>query len=54
MFKVKNKDTGEIVQVLDTYLDLGYQKTWFLIWNAGGWRWYPADKYVPPNYTENG
>ena len=31
MFKVKNKITNEITQVLDTYCD-EYGKTWFLVW----------------------
>lgn len=31
MFRVKNKTTNEIIQVLDTMCD-DYGKTWFLIW----------------------
>ena len=49
MFKVKNKKTGEIIQVLDTTCD-EYGGTWFLIWINDGWRWRAANNYVPPNY----
>ena len=48
MFKVKNKKTGEIVQVLDTYCD-EYGGTWFLMWLNYGWRWRAANDFVPPN-----
>lgn len=48
MFRVKNKVTNEIVQVLDTMCD-DYGKTWFLIWQ-NKWVWRPADIFVPPNY----
>lgn len=48
MFRVKNKITNEIVQVLDTMCD-DYGKTWFLIWQ-NKWTWRAADYYVPPNY----
>ena len=48
MFKVKNKFTEEIIQILDTYCD-AYGKTWFLIW-SGKWAWRSADDFVPPNY----
>lgn len=48
MFRVKNKITNEIVQVLDTMCD-DYGKTWFLIWQ-NKWTWRAADFYVPPNY----
>lgn len=48
MFRVKNKITNEIVQVLDTMCD-DYGKTWFLIWQ-NKWTWRAADNYVPPNY----
>lgn len=48
MFRVKNKITNEIVQVLDTMCD-DYGKTWFLIWQ-NKWTWCAADYYVPPNY----
>ena len=50
MFKVKNKKTGEIIQVLDTHCD-EYGGAWFLIWANDGWRWRAANKFVPPNYT---
>ena len=49
MFRVKNKITNEIVQVLDTMCD-EYGKTWFLIWQ-NKWVWRSADIYVPPNYN---
>lgn len=48
MFRVKNKITNEIVQVLDTMCD-DYGKTWFLIWQ-NKWTWRAADNYIPPNY----
>lgn len=51
MFKVRNKYTNEIVQVLDTYFDDMYHQTYFFLWENGGWRWRPAQKYVPPNYV---
>ena len=49
MFKVKNKKTGEIVQVLDAHCD-EYGKTWFLLWIKDGWKWRSGDNFVPPNY----
>ena len=49
MFKVKNRKTKEIVQVLDTHCD-EYGGTWFLLWENDGWRWRPGDNFVPPNY----
>lgn len=49
MFKVKNKITKEIIQVLDTYCD-EYGKTWFLVWNDK-WQWRSADYFCPPNYV---
>lgn len=49
MFRVKNKITNEIVQVLDTMCD-EYGKTWFLVWQ-NKWVWRPADIYIPPNYS---
>lgn len=51
MFKVKDKNTKQIVQVLHAYPDDLYGKTWFLIW-SNGWRWRAADNFVPPNYEE--
>ena len=51
MFKVKNKTTNEIVQVLDTYCD-EYGKTWFLLWVKNKWAWRSADLFVPPNYIQ--
>lgn len=50
MFKVKNKKTSEIVQVLSVYMDPIYSKTFFFVWENNGWRWRNADNYVPPNY----
>lgn len=49
MFNVKRIDTGKIYQVLDVYLDAMYNNTYFLIWDNNGWRWRPAEKFVPPN-----
>ena len=49
MFKVKNKLTNEIIQVLDAYCD-EYGGAWFLIWANDGWRWRAANNFVPPNY----
>ena len=51
MFKVRRIDNNKVYQVLDTYLDMNFQKTYFLIWD-NGWCWRPAEKYVPPNYKE--
>lgn len=50
MFKIKNKETLEISQALDSYCD-DYGKTWFLIWAGNKWAWRSADDYVPPNYV---
>lgn len=50
MFNVKRIDNGKIYQVLDTYFNDKYTLTFFLIWDNNGWRWRPADKFVPPNY----
>lgn len=52
MFKVKRKNNQQTYQVLDTYLDLTLQQTYFLIWENDNWRWRPADKFVPPNYKK--
>ena len=49
MFKAKRKDTGIIYQVLDTWFDDLFHITYFLIWDNNGWRWRPADKFVPPS-----
>lgn len=54
MFKVKRKDNGKIYQVLDTYSDNVFHFTYFLVWDNDGWRWRPADKFVPPNYNTKG
>lgn len=51
MFKAKRKSTGEILQILDTYLDESLGTTFFLIWENDGWRWRPAQAFVPPNYS---
>ena len=50
MFKVKNKSTGEIIQVLHAYAD-DFGNTWFLIWENNGWRWRNAKNYIPPNVS---
>lgn len=50
MFKVKRISDGKIFQVLDTYLDLMFHKTYFFMWDNDGWRWRLADGFVPPNY----
>ena len=49
MFKVKNKKTKQIIQVLDTHCD-DYGNAWFLTWECDKWRWRAAANYVPPNY----
>lgn len=50
MFKVKRRLTGEIHTVLDVHVEDVYGTTFFLIWENDGWRWRPADNFVPPNY----
>ena len=50
MFKVKRIDNQKIYQVLDTHCEPTFHFTYFLIWENDGWRWRPADKFVPPNY----
>lgn len=52
MFRVKNKKTSQIVQVLSVYMDPIYSKTFFFVWENNGWRWRNSDNYVPPNYEE--
>lgn len=54
MFKVKRKDTGQIYQVLDTYLDEYFHLTYFLIWENDGWRWRLAKNFVPPGVEIDG
>lgn len=49
MFKVKRKETGKIYTVLDTYFDSVFHFTYFLVWENNGWRWRPANKFIPPN-----
>ncbi len=49
MFKVKEKKTNNIHQVLSAYCD-EYGKTWFLLWGNEKWIWRAADDYCPPNY----
>lgn len=53
MFKVKRKNTGEIFQVLEAYVDEIYGTTFFLVWENGNWRWRAASGFVPPNYEED-
>lgn len=48
MFKVKRIDSGKIYTVLDTYCEDTFHQTYFLIWENWGWRWRPADKFIPP------
>lgn len=50
MFKAKRKDNNKLYQVLDTYCEPPFHFTYFLIWENDGWRWRPADKFVPPNW----
>lgn len=52
MFKVKKKGTEEVFQVLDTYCEQPFHYTYFLVWENNGWRWRPADKFVPPNWKD--
>lgn len=52
MFKVRRRGKEEIVQVLDTTCD-DFGKAYFLIWENDGWRWRPADNFVPPNYRKD-
>lgn len=52
MFNAKRKTTGEIFQILDVYCDPVNAATFFLIWENDGWRWRPANGFVPPNYVE--
>lgn len=49
MFKVKRIKDGVIVQVLDTYCDNEFGSTFFFIWENDGWRWRPANNFIPPN-----
>ena len=50
MFKVKDKKTKQIYQVLDTMIDDIFGVTFFLVWDNGGWRWRLAKNFIPPNY----
>lgn len=50
MFKAKRIDSGKIYQILDTYCDITFHKTYFLVWDNNGWRWRQADKFVPPSW----
>lgn len=52
MFNARYKPTGEIFQVLDTTVDPILGITHFLVWNNGGWRWYCASNFIPPNWIE--
>jgi hypothetical protein len=53
MFKVRRKDTNEIVTVLSVDVDHIFSKTFFFVWENNGWRWRDSINYVPPNYKEN-
>lgn len=48
MFKAKRIDNGEIELVLAVNYHDTFHQTYFLIWKDG-WRWRPANSYVPPN-----
>lgn len=50
MFKVKNKETKEIVTVLDVYQDNVYNSYFFFIWNTelNKWDSVSANNFVPP------
>ena len=50
MFKVKRKQDGKIVQVLDTYVDNNLGITYFLLWENDNWRWRLSNNYLPPKY----
>lgn len=49
MFNAKRIDSGKIYQVLDVIFNDTFHTTHFLVWDNNGWRWRPADKFVPPN-----
>ena len=53
MFKVRRKHQEEIYQVLDVYMDETTGATFFFLWENGGWRWRPAESFVPPNWKED-
>ena len=53
MFKVRRKGQMEIIPVLSVYMDNITAQTFFFIWENDGWRWRPAENFVPPNYKEN-
>lgn len=48
MFKVKKIDNNQIYTVLSVYCENTFHQTYFLIWENNGWRWRPADKFIPP------
>lgn len=48
MFKVKRIDSGKIYTVLSVHFDDTYHQAYFFIWENNGWRWRPADKFIPP------
>ena len=50
MFKAKRKSTGEILQVLSVFTPPELDVTYFFVWENNGWRWRPANSFVPPNY----
>ena len=50
MFNAKQKSTGEILQVLSVFTPPELDVTYFFVWENNGWRWRPANSFVPPNY----
>ena len=52
MFKAKRIDNGDIDLVLAVNYHDTFHQTYFLIWKDG-WRWRPANSYVPPNVDLN-
>ena len=49
MFKAKRIDNGNVETILAVDYNDTFHQTYFLVWSAGAWRWWPAHKYVPPN-----
>jgi hypothetical protein len=48
MFKVKRYTDEKIFTVLSVFCEPNFHQTYFLIWENWGWRWRPADKFIPP------
>ena len=51
MFKVKRIDNKKFYTVVSVYCEPTFHQTYFLIWENWGWRWRPADKFIPPALT---